>query len=174
MVLIEEHELSCEKSLIAQLARISDVQKQFKNCFLVVIGLESDEVWESFQMLVDDSIRLFRCIDLSVAVSTINQYRLYMSNNEKAKLQTTYFALEKEKLTAPATARAMTKQAFDRMGIPTSDTQIIMEGYPSLAHILTATREAMEENSPADSRSIECITSFFAGDTPKLQLGNKH
>jgi hypothetical protein len=84
-----------------------------------------------------------------------------MKNQEKLKLQELYFENEKKHLASAATARKVIREAFGALEIPLADIRIIEDGLSTLANVITATREAFIENSPASYDTILKITSMF-------------
>jgi hypothetical protein len=55
------------------------------------------------------------------------------------------------------------------MEVPLWDCQIIIDGFPTLASIITASEEEMQLNSPAEYQSIQRITSFFSCCPPTMK-----
>eukprot|EP01034_Spumella_vulgaris_P035936 gene35936-44311_t len=91
-----------------------------------------------------------------------------MKPSEKFKMQTQYFEMEKQRICSGEVSRGVTFAAFDRMQVPREDSQLIVEGFPSIAHIVSASREVMEENSPVDGDVLNRIALFFGFETPTL------
>jgi hypothetical protein len=144
---------------------INKVQEQFKNSFAIIIGMENIETWNAFQLSIDaKSLRLLRCTCIGSAASAVLKCYDQMKNNEKLKLQTTYFALENEKICTSSHAKTIVCNAFEKMQIPSFDTQMIIDGCPSIARIISCSKDEMEANIPVDARSIEKITAFFSSN----------
>ena len=158
----------CDGNTINQatIKRMDDVQKQFKNAFVIAIGFKDDYSWNHLQMLVENhNLRFFRVFDWEEAAKLTLQCHAEMSQKEKFNMQTTYFQRERERLVSAAVSRSITKETFGRLDIPDTETdgQIVMEGFPSIYQIVNATREVLAENSPASYETIEKISAFFEG-----------
>jgi hypothetical protein len=148
---------------------IERLQSQFANAFLISFGFENDDKWNNFQMMISGkSLRLLRTNDIPSAMSLAMECYEAMKPNDKFKMQTQYFELEKERICSSGVSRAVTFEAFDRMQISQEDSQMIIEGFPSIAHIVSTSREVMEENSPVDGDVLNRIALFFGYETPTL------
>lgn len=141
---------------------MNDMQKLFKNAFGVFVGFEDDELWSKVQLMIDcGNLRLFRVFDKQEAATfTLDSYH-EMSQKEKFSMQSTYFQVERERLTSGAQSRKISTETFDRLGVPREDAQILIEGFPSIYQIVNASKEVLSENSPASTTSIVRVAEFF-------------
>ena len=138
------------------------MQKQFKNAFGIMVGLEDDELWSKFQLMVDlGNLRLFRVSDMHEAAKFTHDCYREMSQKEKFNMQAKYFQVERERLVSGAQSKKISAETFARLDVPPEDAQIVTEGFPTLYQIVNASKEVMSENSPASLSSIERIAEFF-------------
>lgn len=154
----------CHASRINQsiIQRMNDVQKQFKNAFGIVIGLEDDEQWSTMQLMIDyNNMKLFRVTDSHQAAQFTLQCYQEMSQKEKFSMQARYFDAERQRLVSAEQSCKITQEAFDRLEVPRDDAQIVMDGFPSICQIVSTPRAVLAENSPASFSSIEKIATFF-------------
>jgi hypothetical protein len=145
---------------------MEEVQNQFKNAFAIVIGLADSKSWSDLQMMVSlGHMRFFRVQDYTQAAElTLSCYK-EMSQTEKFQMQSQYFEEKRKSLVSTKPARSIILATFDSLSLPKDDARIFMDGYPSIYQIVTATKENLEENSPASNRSIEILSSFFNFET---------
>jgi hypothetical protein len=158
-VFLEEVELTATTQ-----SRLDRMNQQFRNLFVIFIGSIEPEDWCSLQFAVDNysgGTRFLRADDYQSTSKLTLQVLGVMKNQEKLKLQELYFENEKRYLASTATARKVIREAFGALGIPLADIRIIEDGLPTLANVITATREALIENSPALYDTILKITSMF-------------
>ena len=145
-------------------SRLDRMNQQFRNLFVIFIGSIEPEDWCSLQFAVDNysgGTRFLRADDYQSTSKLTLQVLGVMKNQEKLKLQELYFENEKKHLASAATARKVIREAFGALEIPLADTRIIEDGLSTLANVITATREALIENSPASYDIILKITSMF-------------
>lgn len=158
-----------QESLDELVGHAERVQGQFKNAFAISFGVSSHSDWNTFQIRVTGkTMRLFQTVDILDAMSLAMSCYETMKPNEKFKMQTRYFELEKERMCSGEVSRAVTTEAFDKMQIFRSDAQLIIEGFPTIASIISAPKEVMEENSPVDVSVINKISLFFGYETPTI------
>jgi len=145
-------------------SRLDRMNQQFRNLFVIFIGSIEHEDWYSLQFVVDNysgGMKFLRADDYQSTSKLTLQVLGVMKNQEKLKLQELYFENEKRHLASPATARKVIREAFGALEIPLADIRIIEDGLSTLANVITATREALIENSPASYDTILKITSMF-------------
>ena len=145
-------------------SRLDRMNQQFRNLFVIFIGSIEPEDWCSLQFAVDNysgGMRFLRADDYQSTSKLTLQVLGVMKNQEKLKLQELYFENEKKHLASAATARKVIREAFGALEIPLADTRIIEDGLSTLANVITATREALTEDSPASYDTILKITSMF-------------
>jgi hypothetical protein len=145
-------------------SRLDRMNQQFRNLFVIFIGSIEPEDWYSLQFVVDNysgGMKFLRADDYQSTSKLTLQVLGVMKNQEKLKLQELYFENEKRHLASAATARKVIREAFGALEIPLADIRIIEDGLPTLANVITATREALIENSPASYDTILKITSMF-------------
>jgi len=158
-VFLEEVELTATTQ-----SRLDRMNQQFRNLFVIFIGSIEPEDWCSLQFAVDNysgGMRFLRADDYQSTSKLTLQVLGVMKNQEKLKLQELYFENEKRHLASAATARKVIREAFGALEIPLADTRIIEDGLSTLANVITATREALTEDSPASYDTILKITSMF-------------
>lgn len=156
----------CDAQVLNQgmIKKIEDIQKQFRNVFAIVIGLEDDELWSKFQMMIESgNLRLFRVADHAEAASFTIECHKEMSQKEKLTKQGAYFQTLKNDLVSAGQSRKITGETLARLGVPDEDASIIIDGFPTIHQVVNATREVLAENSPASYSSIEKIAEFFEG-----------
>jgi hypothetical protein len=149
--------------------RLETLQKNFKNCCAIVLGKITNTEFDILNARIHGgSLRLMRARDWTHAIDLAVSYYDRMQPSEKHNLQQKYFEREARNLTSAETARKVLKSTFSQLEVSEEDTQIILEGFPTIAHVIDATEEEMQSNSPAEINSIIKITSFFGCDTPLL------
>lgn len=79
-------------------------------------------------------------------------------------MQKDYFEREDKRQMEELAARNIVIKSFRKLGIPDSDGQLILDGFPSIKSIISANYNTLSENSPADTLSIEKVSNFFAAD----------
>ena len=143
---------------------MEDVQKHFKNCFVVIIGLSDDCLWTEFQMAIEgNNLRLFRVTNVQEAANLTLEFHKEMSQKEKFVMQAEYFQREKGRHVHATTSRNVMMETFQKLNVPESDAQIVIEGFPRMYQIITETKEVLAENSPASYDTIDQLASFFEG-----------
>jgi len=145
-------------------SRLDRMNQQFRNLFVIFIGSIEHEDWYSLQFVVDNysgGMKFLRADDYQSTSKLTLQVLGVMKNQEKLKLQELYFENEKKHLASAATARKVIREAFGALEIPLADIRIIEDGLSTLANVITATREALTEDSPASYDTILKITSMF-------------
>ena len=109
-----------------------------------------------------------RAKDWARAIALVLSCYESMRQTNKIQMQVKYFEKEAVALSSTDMAKRVLNATFHQLDIIEDDKQIILEGFPTIAHIIDATEEEMQSNSPADMASIMKITSFFGCETPKL------
>lgn len=146
--------------------RIQEMQKQHRNCFAIVVGLINATAWTTFQNHLEPGpCRLLRATDLDDVVRKIQLTLQTLNYPDKYAAQSKYFAAMADNITSSETARGVCRQLLQAVEIPEEDMDIIMEAFPTIAAMLTAPREAMEETLPVDSEVIEKLMILQARNT---------
>lgn len=154
----------CDANFInhGTIKRLNEVQQQFRNSIAMVMNIADDEEWTQFQMLIEYStLRLFRVSDVPQAASIAMQCYTELSNKEKFARQAAYFKNEQERMVSGDAARVVISETFHRLAIPDEDAAIMMDGYPTIQRLATATEQEMGLDCPASLESIKKITEFF-------------
>lgn len=86
-----------------------------------------------------------------------------LKDSQRLKLQKDYFAREHKKQLEESAARQVVVGCFNKLGISESDGQLIVDGFPNIKSIITASLETLSANSPADKSSLEKVANFFVG-----------
>ncbi|RYH19208.1 hypothetical protein EON65_26375 [archaeon] len=147
-------------------SRIQEIQKQHRNCVAIVVGLISEMTWTNFQNQVEPGpCRLLRATDLDDVIRKIQLTLETLNYPEKYAAQSKYFAAMADSITSSDTARDVCRQLLQAVDIPDADMNIIMEAFPTIAAMLTAPRETMEETLPVDSEVIEKLMVLQARRT---------
>ena len=140
---------------------------------MIAIGKISTIQWITLQMSISGGhMRILHAEHWDRAINLVQNCYEKMKNYPKLQMQVKYFEREAENITSSETAKQIIQAVFQRLEIPTHDTQIIIEGFPTISHVIDATDEEMESNCPADSTTIHKITSFFGCNTPTLSEVN--
>jgi hypothetical protein len=154
----------CEASTVNQgtLKKLRDIEKQFKNAVGIVIGINDDELWTSFQMTAElSTMSLFRVATTAEAADFAQQCHKELSNKEKFDLQTAYFNKERELIASTTTARSVLMNTFQQLDIPAEDAEIMLDGFPTVRQLINATEADLIESSPASLESIKKVAAFF-------------
>ena len=77
-------------------------------------------------------------------------------------MQKEYFDREISQQLDAQTARNVMMESYLKLNIPEDDGQIIIDGYPNIKSIITASLDSLSKNSPAGQLSIEKVSNFFA------------
>ena len=155
--------------LEATIERMESLQKNFKNCCAIMLGKLSSSEFDLVNARIHGgSLRLMHARDWAHAIQLALSFYERIKPSEKHQLQQKYFEREAANLSSAEAARKVLKTTFSQLEISEEDTQIILEGFPTIAHVIDATEEEMQSNSPAEINSIIKITSFFGCDTPIL------
>ena len=142
--------------------RMDEVQKQFKNSYAIVIGIEDNELWCTLQMMLNcANMRLFRVAKFEDAASLSLQCHKELSQKEKIALQDTYFRNERSRLLSGHTSRSIIIETLQHLNIPEEDALLLMEGYPTLQQIITTSKESLLMDSPASKASIDKVSALF-------------
>lgn len=153
----------------ATIERMETIQKNFKNCCAIMFGKLSSSDFDLINVRIHGgSLRLLYARDWAHAIQLALSFYERIQPSEKHQLQQKYFEREAATLSSAETARKVLKTTFTQLEISEEDTQIILEGFPTIAHVIDATEEEMQSNSPAEIDSIIKITSFFGCETPIL------
>ena len=86
-----------------------------------------------------------------------------LKDSQRLKLQKDYFAREHKKQLEEPAARQVVVSSFNKLGISESDGQLIVDGFPNIKSIVSASLETLSANSPADKSSLEKVANFFGG-----------
>jgi hypothetical protein len=87
-----------------------------------------------------------------------------LKDSRKLKMQKVYFEREYYNQLGAQTARNIMMESYLKLGIPEQDGQIIIDGYPNIKSIITASLESLSNNSPAGQLSIEKVSNFFGAE----------
>jgi hypothetical protein len=87
-----------------------------------------------------------------------------LKDSRKLKMQKVYFEREYCNQLGAQTARNIMMESYLKLGIPEQDGQIIIDGYPNIKSIITASLESLSNNSPAGQLSIEKVSNFFGAE----------
>ncbi len=155
-----------EKVPLSEISKkITLIQRKFKNCFCLV-SIPFEEVWNSFQLSIPPgNIRIVRCQNSTPFITRI-VLKIYneMADEEKLQLQTQYFSFLQSSMFSSEVAKDIMRTQLLNLKIPIEDCQLIMEGMPSIAQIMCATKEEMLENCPVELESILKLTNFFSSE----------
>lgn len=144
------------------LQKLESFQRSFRNCIAIIVGEIDVTAWFAFNIQASGGqLRLLHAVDWKKASIIAKDCYNSMKQHHKLKMQEEYFEKEAALLTSSETAKKVLVKAFQRLGVEESDAQIIFEGFPSIAHVVSATNEEMQSNSPANADAIDRITMFF-------------
>lgn len=163
------NELITVKAIQDVIIRIETVQDNFKNCIAILVGNVTKQDFYDFQILVTaKQLRLLHAPNLTVAKDLLIRYNELLSDTKRSTAQKLFFQQTEEDLGSASVARDVLNTAFAKMNIPQQDSDIIMEGFPSVAKIIHANIETLSNNSPADAQTIRKLDLFFHSETPML------
>ena len=136
----------------------------FKNAY--ALTLNCDHVrWNFLQVnLGSGLLRLLRCSSPEQGWKNIIEIYTVLRDVNKLKMQKDYFEREDKKQMEELAARNIVIKSFRKLGIPDTDGQLILDGFPSIKFIISASYDTLSENSPADKVSIEKVSNFFSAD----------
>jgi hypothetical protein len=136
----------------------------FRNAY--ALALNCDHVrWNFLQVnLGSGLLRLLRCSSTEQGWKYIIEIYTALKDVNKLQMQKDYFEREDKKQMEELAARNIVIKSFRKLGIPESDGQIILDGFPSIKSIISASYDTLSENSPADTLSIEKVSNFFAAE----------
>ena len=114
-------------------------------------------------------MRLFNIKGVDEAVSLIQDCYSKCTNREKLDMQDRYFQNEIANLSSANKAHAICKNTMMSLQVSPQDIEIITDGFPTIAQVVSASDDVMKRYSPADVNSIELITTFFHTATSKVE-----
>jgi hypothetical protein len=150
------------------IARLDDTQRVFKNAYALIIGPESFELSSMLQLEVHGgTLRFLHCPDYRSATSLIMTTYTALRDTAKLGLQKQFFEREETKLLEARTAKAVTLELLKGRGFSEDDAQLMVEGFPKIHTLLTASPEMLLTNSPVDSMHIDSLLRFMATEDGK-------
>lgn len=143
------------------------VQSQTKNCFGISIGEFDEDAWMDFQNSLEfGTMRLFRASDLDEAVELVSMIRQVLNCPERYANQDKYFEELLEQSVGPEAAQACCREILSDMAVPDDEIDIILEAFPTLQALFTASRQTYEETLPVSTETIsKMIDAFETEDT---------
>ena len=141
---------------------IDIVQSKFKNAYVICIDCDADR-WLQLQLsTTSGSLRMLRVTSAAEGGRHLLEIYKALKDTEKLKLQRSFFENEEKNLVSQKTAIGIASSTFRNLGIPEQDGSLIMDAFTSLKTIITASREDLSFNSPADQQSIDKLVNFFS------------
>ena len=151
-----------QRPLSTIIEQIESVQSKFKNSYAICIDCDADR-WLQLQLsTTSGSLRMLRVTSAAEGGRHLLDIYKALKDTEKLKLQRNYFEQEEKNLGSQKTAIGIATSTFRNLGIPDQDGSLIMDAFTSLKAIITASREDLSSNSPADQQSIDKLVNFFS------------
>jgi hypothetical protein len=151
-----------KRSIDVMLAQLEEVQTRFKNAYAILLNANDSQFFAIQLRLRGGLLRFLLCFSVTDALSDLMEIYRSLKDNQKLKMQQEFFSVEERRITSKETARHIAFESFAKLGIPDSDAQLILDGFPNLKAIISAETESLSANSPADLSSIEKCANFFA------------
>ena len=143
---------------------INQSQLFFKNTFVFVYGkMIRDRDWENFVFSIEPGIaRLVRANNLQDVAKGIISCNEKMSDKTKLTKQSIFIKYEEENCLSSESLKSMIISYFYyNLRIYPSDTELLIQGFPTLSTLFSANRELLECNSPVDIGIIDDILEFL-------------
>lgn len=151
-----------KRQIVTIMEQLESVQTKFRNAYGICIGCDL-QIWHFIQeSLSGGSLRLIRVTSAAEGARHLLDIYNALRDTAKLNLQRSFFELEHQQLTAPKTATKIALDTHRNLGIPDDDARLILDGFPSLKSIVTASSDHLASNSPADLHSINRLTNFFS------------
>jgi hypothetical protein len=156
-----------EHSALTAIDKLSDIQLKFKNCFCVVLMNQTDpnqEMWTFLNAkMPSGSMRILYADEsfsniLEVITGLVDEFK----DREKMKKQSDYFDIQEKEMITPRQAKKVTKTVLEKLHVHEADQAILQEALPSIAMLMQATQEELQEKCPVENETIESIISFFS------------
>lgn len=161
--------LIVEDGRIAEVSRIADAQRKFKNSFAILVGID-DTTWMDVQLEVPlGNLRMLRALHPSDVIEMIMTLYEEMSDNIRLDQQSEYFRNLHQQLGSRIAAREFVFKVMNKLGIPPESTTLIIEAFPSIRRLVSATEEDLLENCPIDVEYIQRIIQFFNAPSSTLE-----
>lgn len=141
------------------------LQRKMKNSYAIIVNSGNVKAVTVFatiqQRLNSGNLRVLRVSPENKLDAMI---KLYLAMRDKAKLQqqVQYFQRVEEELEEPLVARRIMDEGLTKLQISWRDRQLLMDGLPSIAFILSAERDLLHVNSPVELETIDAVCSFFS------------
>lgn len=130
----------CENFILQEhqdIARIQQLQNDFRNGFAIISGIEDPNIWLDVQCSIDfGNVRLFQAQSTEDIVSLINTIHHAMKNKTKFELQTQILEQERSNLTDPAKIREMVRNLMSEMDIPPFEAEQILLHHKTFKNIV--------------------------------------
>jgi hypothetical protein len=146
------------------MTQLGQVQDKFKNAYAVILNC-SDDRWNNLQLNMSSGLlRMLRFPSVENSGRSLMDIYVALKDSRKLKMQKVYFERENNNLLGAQTARSIMMESYLKLSIPEQDGQIIIDGYPNIKSIITASLESLSNNSPAGKLSIDKVSNFFGAE----------
>jgi hypothetical protein len=147
--------------------RAKESQKTFRNSLAICVGLDETQFDSVQGSMPFGSMRFVHCCGLREIYPIIKKYFELISDTQKGMLQDEYFEDTKAVLLQSCTAKFVAESFLvEDLGIDSNEARLLMEGYPTIRQLLSASKGHLEETSPVDMDTINKLTTFAHPPNP--------
>ena len=143
-------------------AQLSKLQNRFKNAFVILINLDSDQRTSLQVDIPPGTLRIFDCVDRECdIVHIITNNFMELKDASKFRLQSSYFQQMELQMKSSTMVAAIVTQYLSNGGVPLSDIQILLEGVAHTSSLILASEGELTDNCPIDIYSIQLVLELF-------------
>lgn len=166
MIVRVDELLNAKKSVVD---RLSQIQHQFKNASMILIGEIQEKEWLDFQLEMPGGLlRLYNVSTFEDAISLIHSLHEMMKQKDRFEKQTVYLDLVQKENSSHGKATAILQQCLQELEIDERDILLIVQHFRSISRLVSYAHDL--PNIPSISKSaMEKIKIFFDATTPSLK-----
>lgn len=113
------------------------LQKDFRNAFAIIVGLQDSASWLDLQCYIDfGNLRLLQAQTLDEIVHTVKSVHDTMKNKTKFELQAQILDQQKLHLTDARKIKEMTVQLMEEMEIPSNEAEQIIHHHKTFRNLV--------------------------------------
>ena len=158
IIVITDEILFTEKQNV--ISRVVESQQKFRNSLTICAGLSRKAFEEIQNHIPFGRMRIVHCQSNGI-FPIIQMYVTLTNDHSKAKLQADYFEDSKASLLKNETAKLICNNWLcNDLLLDKSESQLLMEGFPSMLQIFETSRRTLEDCSPVDIVTINKLIGF--------------